>query len=104
MLELCIEQCREGKYNGTLMTGEGYQAVVDGLLARRGLVYSRMQVNQLVILKNTRSYWRYLQVHTGLGRNPDGSIDAESEFWKTHTEVHCSLSNCALFYYMLISF
>ena len=57
MLELCIKQRRAGKYNGTLMTGEGYQAVVDGLLARRGLVYSRLQVkNQLVILKNTYSF------------------------------------------------
>ena len=104
MLELCIVQRRAGMYNGAQMTSEGYQAVVDGLLARRGLVYSRMQVNQLVILKNTRSFWRYLQVHTGLGRNPDGSIDAESVFWKTHTKVQCSLPNCALFYYMLTSF
>ncbi|KAE8768493.1 hypothetical protein D1007_60021 [Hordeum vulgare] len=27
-----------------------------------------------------------MQVHTGLGRKPDGTIDADSEFWITHTE------------------
>ncbi|CAL5015039.1 unnamed protein product [Urochloa decumbens] len=69
------------------MSSEGYQAVVDGLLARRRLVYSRSQVkNQIVVLKNTHSFWRYLQVHTGLGRKADGTIDAESDFWITHTE------------------
>ncbi|KAG8076788.1 hypothetical protein GUJ93_ZPchr0006g45668 [Zizania palustris] len=41
LLELCIEQRASGMYNGAQMTGEGYQAVVDGLLGRRGLVYSR---------------------------------------------------------------
>ena len=57
MLELCIEQRRVGRYNGSQMSGDGYQAVVDGLLARRGLVYSRLQVkNQLVVLKNTHSF------------------------------------------------
>jgi hypothetical protein len=77
-----------GRCIGSQMSGDGYQAVVDGLLARRGLVYSRLQVkNQLVVLKNTHSFWRYLQVHTGLGRNPDGTVDAKSVFWKTHTEV-----------------
>jgi hypothetical protein len=88
LLELCIEQRAAGGYNGAQMTAEGYQAVVDGLLARRGLVYDSGQVkNQLVILKNIHSFWQYLQVHTGLGRLPDGSIDADSDFWKTHTKV-----------------
>ena len=59
MLELCIEQRRAGRYNGAQMNGDGYRAVVDGLLTRRGLVYSRQQVkNQLVILKNIHSFWR----------------------------------------------
>uniref|UniRef100_A0A8R7UPM7 Myb/SANT-like domain-containing protein n=1 Tax=Triticum urartu TaxID=4572 RepID=A0A8R7UPM7_TRIUA len=87
LLELCLEQRAAGTYNGVQMTAEGYQAVIDGLLARRGLVYSRVQVkNQIVVLKNTHSFWRYMQVHTGLGRKPDGTIDADSEFWITHTE------------------
>uniref|UniRef100_A0A8R7V8Y8 Myb/SANT-like domain-containing protein n=1 Tax=Triticum urartu TaxID=4572 RepID=A0A8R7V8Y8_TRIUA len=87
LLELCIEQRAAGTYNGVTMTAEGYQAVMDGLLARRGLVYSRVQVkNQIVVLKNTHSFWRYMQVHTRLGRKPDGTIDADSEFWITHTE------------------
>ena len=52
LLELCIEQRRAGTYNGSQMSGEGYQAVVDGLLARRRLVYTRGQVkNQIGILK-----------------------------------------------------
>ncbi|XP_066396238.1 uncharacterized protein [Miscanthus floridulus] len=42
--------------------------------------------NQIGVLKNTHSFWRYMQMHTGLGRKPDGTIDAESEFWTTHTE------------------
>ncbi|CAN6173248.1 unnamed protein product [Urochloa humidicola] len=41
---------------------------------------------QILILKSTHSFWRYLQAHTGLGRKDDGTIDADSEFWKTHTE------------------
>ena len=40
LLELCIEQCAPGMYNGAQMSGEDYQAVVDGLLARRRLVYT----------------------------------------------------------------
>ncbi|KAF0919378.1 hypothetical protein E2562_029325 [Oryza meyeriana var. granulata] len=36
-------QRRAGRYNGAQMSGEGYQAVVDGLLARRRLVYTRGQ-------------------------------------------------------------
>ncbi|RLN23171.1 hypothetical protein C2845_PM07G12220 [Panicum miliaceum] len=76
-----------GTYNGAQMTGEGYQAIVDGLLARKGLVYTRLQVkNQIGVLKNTHSFWRYMQAHTGLGRKPNGSIDADSEFWITNTE------------------
>uniref|UniRef100_A0A8R7UMK8 Uncharacterized protein n=1 Tax=Triticum urartu TaxID=4572 RepID=A0A8R7UMK8_TRIUA len=52
LLELCIQQRAAGTYNGTVMSGEGYQAVIDGLHARRGLVYSRLQVkNQIVVLK-----------------------------------------------------
>ncbi|CAD6248081.1 unnamed protein product [Miscanthus lutarioriparius] len=87
LLELCIEQRRAGTYNGSQMSGEGYQAVVDGLLARRRLVYTRGQVkNQIGVLKNIHALWRYLQTHTGLGRRPDGSIDAYHDFWLTHTE------------------
>jgi hypothetical protein len=88
LLELCIEQRRAGTYNGSQMSAEGYQAVMDGLLARRGLVYTRGQVkNQIGVLRNTHAFWRYLQGHTGLGRLPDGAIDADHEFWATHTEV-----------------
>jgi len=102
LLELCIEQRRAGTYNGAQMSGEGYEAVVDGLLARRGLLYTRLQVkNQIGVLKNTHSFWRYMQTHTGLGRKPDGTIDAEPEFWTTHTEVKLcmslsSLANCVV--------
>ena len=98
LLELCIEQRRAGTYNGSQMSGEGYQAVVDGLLARRRLVYTRGQVkNQIGVLKNTHAFWRYLQMHTGLGRRPDGSIDADHDFWLTHTEVQYYLAYfCAL--------
>jgi hypothetical protein len=68
------------------MSGEGYQAVIDGLVARKGLLYTRLQVkNQLTVLKNTHSFWGYLQKHTGLGRNLDGTVDADFDFWKTHT-------------------
>lgn len=89
LLELCIEQRRAGTYNGAQMTGEGYKAVVDGLFARRRLVYSCGSIkNQLTVLKSIHGFWRYLQSHTGLGRRPDGSIDADSEHWATHTEVY----------------
>ncbi|CAN6244195.1 unnamed protein product [Urochloa humidicola] len=69
------------------MSTESYQAIVDGLFARKRLVYTKQHVrNQIGVLKNTHSFYRYLQAHTGLGRNPDGSIDADSNFWITHTE------------------
>jgi len=88
LLELCLVQRIAGAYNGAQMSADGYQAIVDGLLAGKRLVYSKQQVrNQIGVLKNTHSFWRYLQVHTGFGRNPYGSIDAESDFWITHTEV-----------------
>jgi hypothetical protein len=88
LLQLCLEQKAAGKYSGAQMSGEGYQAVVDGLFDRRRLVYSRLQVkNQILVLKNIQSFWQYLQVHTGLGRKKDGTIDAESAWWKTHTKV-----------------
>jgi len=71
------------------MSGEGYQAVQEGLFERRRLVYTRLQVkNQIGVLKNIYSFYRYLLGHTGLGRLPDGTIDADSEFWITHTEVY----------------
>ncbi|CAO2148280.1 unnamed protein product [Urochloa humidicola] len=87
LLELCIGQRMAGAYNGAQMSSDGYQAIVDGLFARKRLVYSKQQVrNQIGILKNTHSFYRYLQAHKGLGRNPDGSIDADSDFWEMHTQ------------------
>ncbi|CAL4982238.1 unnamed protein product [Urochloa decumbens] len=87
LLELCIEQRRAGTFSGNQMSAEGYNAIINGLVARRGLGYNRGQVkNQIGVLRNIHSFWRYLQGHTGLGRLPDGTIDADSEWWKTHTE------------------
>jgi hypothetical protein len=34
---LCIEQRRAGTFNGNQMSVEGYKAIMDGLVARRGL-------------------------------------------------------------------
>ena len=110
LLELCLEQRAAGTYNGSQMSGEGYEAVIDGLLARRRLLYNRLQVkNQILILKSTYSFWRYMQTHTGLGRKPDGSIDADSDFWITNTEVlalnlFCNMSAILAFVLQLINF
>jgi hypothetical protein len=88
LLELAIEQCRAGKYSSAQMNGGGYQAVIQGLRDRRGLVHDRDQVrNQLRTLKKVYTFWCYLEKHTGLGRKPDGTVDVESNWWKTHTEV-----------------
>jgi len=87
LLALCLEQVRAGHYNGCQMSGEGYQAIADGYFAKTGLLHTRLQLkNQIGILKSTYSFWCYLQIHTGLGRNPDGSVDADSEYWKPHLE------------------
>jgi hypothetical protein len=43
LLELCLEQRAAGTYNGSQMSGEGYEAVIDGLLARRRLLYNRLE-------------------------------------------------------------
>jgi hypothetical protein len=95
LLDLAIEQRRTGRYSGAQMSGEGYKAVIQGLRDRRGLVHERDQVrNQLRTLKKVYNFWCYLEKHTGLGRKPDGTVDAESNWWKTHTEVefyHLSL-------------
>ncbi|KAG2620339.1 hypothetical protein PVAP13_3NG173050, partial [Panicum virgatum] len=61
---------------------EGYEEEVEDL----GSSGCPSLKNQIGILKSTYSFWCYLQVHTGLGRKPDGTIDADSEFWRTHTE------------------
>ncbi|XP_039854227.1 uncharacterized protein LOC120712503 isoform X2 [Panicum virgatum] len=88
LLALCLEQVRAGHYNGCQMSGEGYQAIADGYFAKTGLLHTRLQLkNQIAILKSTYSFWCYLQIHTGLGRNPDGSVDADSEYWKPHLEM-----------------
>jgi hypothetical protein len=88
LLELAMEQRRAGTYTGSEMTAEGYRAVIQGLKAKRGLVHDRDQVrNQLRTLKKVYSLCCYLEKHTGLGRKSDGSVDAESSWWKTHTEV-----------------
>jgi hypothetical protein len=36
LLELCIEQRRAGTFNGNQMSAEGYKAIIDGLVARKG--------------------------------------------------------------------
>ncbi|CAL4909936.1 unnamed protein product [Urochloa decumbens] len=87
LLQLAVEQRRAGTYSGAQMSAEGYRAVIQGLKDRRRLVHDRDQVrNQLRTLKKVYSFWCYLEKHTGLGRKPDGSVDAESDWWKTHTE------------------
>jgi hypothetical protein len=81
-------QRREGTYTGAEITSEGYRAVIEGLKEKRGLVHDHDQVrNQLRNLKKVYSFWCYLKKHTGLGRKRDGSVDAESNWWKTRTKV-----------------
>jgi hypothetical protein len=88
LLELAIVQRRAGTYTGAKMTTEGYKAVIEVLKAMRGLVHDRDQVrSQLRILKKVYSFWCYLEKHTGLGRKNDGTIDANSSWWKTNTKV-----------------
>jgi hypothetical protein len=57
LLELCIEQRSAGTYNGAQMTADGYQAVIDGLLDRKQVLYTRKQVkSKLLELKSTHSF------------------------------------------------
>ncbi|RLN09453.1 hypothetical protein C2845_PM11G01800 [Panicum miliaceum] len=42
--------------------------------------------NQIGILKSIYSFWGYMQSHTGLGRKPDGSVDADSDYWRPYLE------------------
>jgi hypothetical protein len=73
------------------MSAEGYQAIIAGYYSKTGLLHDRIQFkNQIGILKSIYSFWSFLQVHTGLGREADGSVDAESEYWKPYVEVHFS--------------
>ncbi|KAG2577043.1 hypothetical protein PVAP13_6NG077930 [Panicum virgatum] len=92
LLQLCLEQVQGGHYNGNQMSGDGYKAISYGFYAKTGKKHGRGQLkSQIGILKSTYSFWCYLQAHTGLGRKPDGTIDADSEFWRTHTEVYSIL-------------
>jgi hypothetical protein len=73
------------------MSAEGYQAIIAGYYSKTGLLHDRIQFkNQIGILKSIYSFWSFLQVHTGLGRKADGSVDADSEYWKPYVEVHFS--------------
>ena len=93
LLQLCLEQVQAGHYNGNQMNGDGYKAISYGFYAKTGKKHGRGQLkNQIGILKSTYSFWCYLQAHTGLGRKPDGTIDADSDFWRTHTEVYSILA------------
>ena len=94
LLQLCLEQVQAGHYNGNQMSGDGYKAISYGFYAKTGKKHGRGQLkNQIGILKSTYSFWCYLQVHTGLGRKPDGTIDADSDFWRTHRGIFHSCPN-----------
>ena len=73
---------------------KGTRLYPNGFYAKTRKKHGRGQLkNQIGILRGTYSFWRYLQVHTGLGRKLDGSIDADSDFWRTHTEVNSILAS-----------
>ncbi|RLN40694.1 hypothetical protein C2845_PM01G04820 [Panicum miliaceum] len=42
--------------------------------------------NQIGMLKSIYSFWGYMQSHTGLGRKPDGSVDADSDYWRPYLD------------------
>jgi hypothetical protein len=44
LLELAIEQRRAGTFSGAQMSGRGYQAVIQGLRDRRGLVWCMIEI------------------------------------------------------------
>ncbi|RLN43355.1 hypothetical protein C2845_PM01G47200 [Panicum miliaceum] len=82
-----LEQLRAGNYVDGQMNGEGYKALAKGFYEQTGLLHDKKQFrNQIGQRKSTYSFWNFLQNHTGLGRKPDGTIDAESNFWKTYTK------------------
>ncbi|RLN34199.1 hypothetical protein C2845_PM03G07440 [Panicum miliaceum] len=83
LLRLCIEQLRAGNYVDGQMNGLGYKALSKGYLEKTGLLHDKKQFrNQIGQLRSTYIFWNFLQKHAGLGRKPDGTIDAESEFGK----------------------
>ncbi|CAL4917899.1 unnamed protein product [Urochloa decumbens] len=87
LLRLCIEQLRAGHYIDGTMTGQGYKNIAERFYVETGLMYKRSQFrHQIGQLRSTYSFWRFLQKHTGLGRKPNGSIDADSDFWKRSTK------------------
>ncbi|RLN33445.1 hypothetical protein C2845_PM03G05500 [Panicum miliaceum] len=84
LLRLCMKQLRAGNYVDKQMNGQGYKALAKGYYEQTGLLHDKKQFRiQIGQLRSTYSFWSFLQKHTGLGRKPDGTIDAESEFWKT---------------------
>jgi hypothetical protein len=85
---LCLEQVEARNYADGNMNTAGYNSIIKNFKEATGLLHDRTQMKTRIgQLRGLYNFWVMLQKHTGGGRKPDGSIDADSDFWKYHTEV-----------------
>ncbi|CAN6281947.1 unnamed protein product [Urochloa humidicola] len=87
LLQLCLEQVEAQNYENGNMNTTGYNTIIQKFKEATGLIHDRTQIKTRIgQLRGVYSFLVFLQTHTGLGRKPDGSIDADSTFWKEHTQ------------------
>ena len=88
LLKLMLEQVEAGNCSQGQMNTTAYNTMSRKFLACTGRLHDRSQLKSRIgQLRSMYNFIVKLQTHTGLGRKPDGSIDADSTFWKDETEV-----------------
>jgi hypothetical protein len=90
---LCLEQVEARNFVDGNMNTARYNSIIKKIKEATGLLHDRTQMKTRIgQLRGLYNFWVMLQKHTGGGRKPDGSIDADSDFWKDHTEVTSTLA------------
>ena len=70
------------------MIKRGYEAIQPGYEARASLRHDMKQLrNRWNLLKGMYSWFKWATNQTGIGRLPNGGIDAPLSWWERHTKV-----------------
>jgi len=98
--ELFIEQMRKENWNKGTMTTRGYNKIRKKYYHITNLWHdTKCMKNRVKNCKTMYQFWLKLNQNTGLGRKPDGTIDASPEWWTNNTKVLTALVSprpCAL--------
>jgi hypothetical protein len=73
------------------MQKTGWKDIIKRYYLASGLVHDREQFqHRYRQLKIQWAFCNKLRTSSGLGRKPDGTIDAPDDWWEKHTKVSCS--------------